>query len=103
MLFAAVTVASTIAIASAASNSLNEASPAQLARGILTSPSVTDTTDETLDKGFVYVNFYSGKSCSGSIVAVDGHPTKTCIKTYQDEDSATATGSMMYTCSGGKA
>jgi hypothetical protein len=102
MLFAAVIVASTVYCASAASNSLNEASPAQLARGVLTSPSdyinFSVHTGETLDDGYVYVNFYDGLDCIGAAIGVTGYPTNQCLKLF-DTDSGAAIGSFIYQCS----
>ena len=59
-------------------------------------------TGATYPDGFVYTNFYGQQNCAGPVVAAAGHPTNKCIITYQDHDSATPTGSVIYTCNGGK-
>ena len=59
-------------------------------------------TEAAYDKGFVYVNLYESSGCSGPIAAVTGRPTETCLVAYEDSNSATATGSYMFTCYGGK-
>lgn len=64
------------------------------------SRSIMDTND-VYPAGFAYENFYSGKDCSGPIVAVTGHPTDLCLMTYMDIDSGNPTGSVRYTCNAG--
>ena len=59
-------------------------------------------TGATYPDGFVYTNFYGQQNCAGPVVAAAGHPTNKCIVTYQDYDNATPTGSVIYTCNGGK-
>ena len=67
-------------------------------------PSVVSTLDDVTvyNNGFAYVNFYSEKSCSGDIIAVAGKPTNVCIVAYEDDTSATPTGSYKYTCNAGE-
>lgn len=68
-------------------------------------PTVSPTaapTPESYSAGYVYANFYTGKGCTGDIVAVTGRPTDTCLVAYEDGTTAEPTGSYMFTCSGGK-
>lgn len=58
-------------------------------------------TPEAYGAGFLYVNLYEQKSCNGPIVAVTGRPTETCLISY-DPVTKEATGSAMFTCSGGE-
>jgi hypothetical protein len=52
--------------------------------------------------GYLYVNFYHDKGCTGEIVAVTGRPTDTCLVAYEDATSTTPTGSYKFTCYGGR-
>ena len=64
-------------------------------------PTATPTaapTKSAYEPGFVYVNFYNNYGCTGSIVAVTGRPSGVCITSYDDPNSAKATGSYMFTC-----
>lgn len=52
-------------------------------------------------QGFVYVNFYEEAGCVGNIVSVEGRQTGVCLQAYGDLNSATVTGSYIFTCAGG--
>ena len=52
-------------------------------------------------QGYVYVNFYEESGCTGNIVSVEGRPTNVCLQAYGDVNSATVTGSYIFTCAGG--
>ena len=52
-------------------------------------------------QGYVYMDFYAESGCSGNIVFVEGRPTNVCLQAYDDVNSATVTGSYIFTCAGG--
>lgn len=49
----------------------------------------------------MYVNFYEEAGCTGNIVTVEGRQTGVCMQAYGDVNSATVTGSYIFTCAGG--
>mmetsp|Transcript_125656 Transcript_125656/g.246258 ORF Transcript_125656/g.246258 Transcript_125656/m.246258 type:complete len:739 (+) Transcript_125656:70-2286(+) len=65
-----------------------------------TIPPTAAPTPAAYSAGYVYVNFYEERGCSGPVVAVTGHPTETCLMRYEDGSSSAATGSIKYTCYG---
>lgn len=55
---------------------------------------------EVYSNGFVYVNVYDDNACNGNVISVSGRPTNVCLLAYEDESSATPTGSYRYSCDG---